>query len=190
MCSSYVAHHRRMVRAATTPQMKSNLALQERSWNADIFYRGCTMKNIALVLILFCLTWQFTKAQDSGEAGARSNVLALEHAWDQALERRDVKALSTIFDGSLIYVDYDGAVLTKAGYLARVKANTTPIQQIVAEEMNVQMFGSTAVVVGTYRVKGMEKGKPYLRRGRFTDIWVRTSGNWMCVAAASTPIVH
>ncbi len=73
------------------------------------------MKNIALVLILFCLTGQFTKAQDSGEAGARSNVLALEHAWDQALERRDVKALSTIFDDSLIYVDYDGAVLTKAG---------------------------------------------------------------------------
>jgi ketosteroid isomerase-like protein len=146
--------------------------------------------NIALVLILFCSTAQFAGAQDSGEAGARSNVLALEHAWDQALERGDVRALSAIFDDSLIYVDYDGAVLTKAGYLARVKANTTPIQQIVAEQMNVQLFGSTAVVVGTYRVKGMEKGKLYLRRGRFTDIWVRTGGKWMCVAAASTPIVH
>jgi ketosteroid isomerase-like protein len=148
------------------------------------------MKNIALVFILLCSMAQSAKGQDSGESGSRSNVLALEHAWDQALERGDVKALSAIFDNSLIYVDYDGAVLTKAGYLARVKANTTPIQQIVAEEMSVQLFGSTAVVVGTYRFKGMEKGKPYLRRGRFTDIWVRTSGNWMCVAAASTPIVR
>jgi ketosteroid isomerase-like protein len=148
------------------------------------------MKNISLILVLLCAAGQFAKSQDSGEAGARSNVLALEHAWDQALERRDVKALSAIFDDSLIYVDYDGAVLTKAGYLARVKANATPIEQIVAEEMSVQLFGSTAVVVGTYRVKGVEKGKPYLRRGRFTDIWVRTSGNWMCVAAASTPIVR
>jgi ketosteroid isomerase-like protein len=162
----------------------------EKSQNADISYRDQTVKNIALVLFLFCSTAQFAGAQDSGEAGARSNVLALEHAWDQALERGDVRALSAIFDNSLIYVDYDGAVLTKAGYLARVKANTTPIQQIVAEEMNVQLFGSTAVVVGTYRVKGMEKGKLYLRRGRFTDIWVRTSGKWMCVAAASTPIVR
>src|ERR1700749_1176587 len=102
------------------------------------------MKNILLVLVLLYSTGQSAKAQTSGEAGARSNVLALEHAWDQALERGDVRALSAIFDDSLIYVDYDGAVLTKAGYLARVKANTTPIQQIVAEQMNVQLFGSTA----------------------------------------------
>ncbi|MFZ0536075.1 MAG: nuclear transport factor 2 family protein [Candidatus Sulfotelmatobacter sp.] len=148
------------------------------------------MKRISLVFILLCSMAQFAKGQDSGEAGARSNVLALEHAWDQALEREDVKALSAIFDDALIYVDYDGAVLTKAGYLARVKENGTHMQQVVAQGMNVQLFGSTAVVVGTYRVKGMEKGKPYLRRGRFTDIWVRRSGNWMCVAAASTPIVH
>jgi ketosteroid isomerase-like protein len=148
------------------------------------------MKNIALVLVLLCPAAQFARAQTSDNSGARSNVLALEHAWDQALERGDVKALSAIFDESLIYVDYDGAVLTKAGYLARVKGNTTHMQQIVAEEMNVQMFGNTAVVVGTYRVKGMEKGRPYLRHGRFTDIWVRTNGNWMCVAAATTQIVH
>lgn len=148
------------------------------------------MKNILLVLVLLCSTGQSAKAQTSGESGVRSNVLALEHAWDQAQERGDVKALSAIFDDALIYVDYDGTLLTKAGYLARVKANTTHMQQIVAEEMNVQMFGNTAVVVGTYRVNGMEKGKPYLRRGRFTDVWVRMNGNWICVAAATTPVAH
>ncbi|MGB8989542.1 MAG: nuclear transport factor 2 family protein [Candidatus Sulfotelmatobacter sp.] len=148
------------------------------------------MKNTLLVLVLLCSTGQSAKAQTSGESDARSNVLALEHAWDQAQERGDVKALSAIFDNSLIYVDYDGAVLNKAGYLARVRENTTHMQQIVAEEMNVQIFGTTAVVVGTYRVNGMEKGKPYLRRGRFTDVWVRTNGNWICVAAATTPILH
>jgi len=56
--------------------------------------------------------------------------------------------------------------------MARVKANNIHMQQIVAEEMSVQMFGDTAIVVGTYRVKGLENGKPYLKRGRFTDTWV------------------
>jgi ketosteroid isomerase-like protein len=116
--------------------------------------------------------------------------LALEHAWDQAQERGDVKALAAIFDNSLIYVDYDGKLLTKAEYLARVKANTTHIQQIVAEEMSVQMFGNTAIVVGTYRVRGVENGKPYLRRGRFTDTWILMGTNWICVAAGTTPILH
>lgn len=171
-------------------QTKLERPLQKRLRNADISYQDYTMKNICLVFVLLCSAGQFAKAQTSGDPGARSNVLALEHAWDQALERGDVKALSAIFDESLIYVDYDGAVLTKAAYLARVKANTTHMQQIVAEGMNVQMFGNAAVVVGSYRVKGMENGRPYLRHGRFTDIWVRTGGNWMCVAAATTPILH
>jgi ketosteroid isomerase-like protein len=148
------------------------------------------MRNIAFVIVLVCSLVQSARTQNSGDASGRSSVLALEHAWDQAQERGDVKALTAIFDDSLMYVDYDGTLLTKAAYLARVKANTTHMQQIVAEEMNVQIFGSTAIVVGTYRVKGMEKGKPYLRRGRFTDVWVLTNGNWICVAAATTPVLH
>jgi ketosteroid isomerase-like protein len=146
------------------------------------------MTNIAFVVTLVCLLLQSARAQNSSGPSARSSGLALEHAWDQAQERGDVKALTAIFYNSLIYVEYDGTLLTKAAYLARVKANNTHRQQVVAEEMNLQMFGNTAIVVGTYWVKGTENGKPYLRRGRFTDVWVLTNGNWICVAAATTPI--
>jgi ketosteroid isomerase-like protein len=118
------------------------------------------------------------------------NILALEHAWDQAQERGDPKGLATVFDNALIFVDYDGKVLTNAEYMARVKSNNTHMAQIVAEQMNVQIFGDTAIVVGTYRVKGVENGSPYLRRGRFVDTLVLTGGHWICVAAATTPILH
>jgi ketosteroid isomerase-like protein len=148
------------------------------------------MKNSGFVTILVCSALVFAAAQNSDDSGGRSNILALEHAWDQAQERGDVKALAAIFDNSLIYIDYDGKLLTKAEYLARVKANTIHMQQIVAEEMSVQMFGNTAIVVGTYRVRGVENGKPYLRRGRFTDTWVLMGTNWICVAAGTTPILH
>jgi ketosteroid isomerase-like protein len=148
------------------------------------------MKSIWCVIILVCSVLVSAPAQDTGVAAARSNILALEHAWDQAQERRDPKGLAAIFDNSLIFVDYDGKILTKAEYMARVKSNNTHMAQIVAEQMNVQVFGDTAIVVGTYRVKGVENGSPYLRRGRFVDTWVLTSGHWLCVAAATTPILH
>jgi ketosteroid isomerase-like protein len=148
------------------------------------------MKNIGWILVLVLSASWFVAAQTPGDVEARSNILALEHAWDQALERGDVKALSAIFDNSLVYVDYDGSLLTKADYLARVKSNTTHMAQIVAEDMSVRMFGDTAIVVGTYRVKGIENGKPYLRRGRFTDTWVLVGRNWICVASEATPILH
>jgi ketosteroid isomerase-like protein len=127
------------------------------------------MKNIGFILILVCSALLFVEGQDTSDSAGRSNILALEHAWDQALEQGDVKVLTAIFDDSLIYVDDDGKLLTKAEYMARVKANAAHMEQIVAEEMNVQMVGGTAIVVGTYRVKGVENGKPYLRRGRFTE---------------------
>lgn len=129
-------------------------------------------------------------AQNYGDSNARSSILALEYAWDQAQERGDTKALSAIFHNSLTFVDYDGKILTKTEYLARVKADSSHLQQIVTESMNVQVLGNTAIVAGTYRAKGVEDGKPYLRRRRFVDTWMLMNGRWVCVAAEATPILH
>jgi ketosteroid isomerase-like protein len=140
----------------------------------------------ARIGILACAASLFVAAQDHNHGDAQSNILALERAWDQAQERGDIKALSALFDDSLIFVDFDGKILTKAQYLDRVKMDSSHLQQIVTESMNVQMFGNTAIVVGTYRAKGVENGKPYLRRRRFVDIWMLQGSLWICVAAEAT----
>jgi len=56
--------------------------------------------------------------------------------------------------------------------------------------MTAHIYGESAVVTGVYREKGISNGKPYLRRGRFTDTWVNQSGTWVCVASQSTLIGH
>jgi hypothetical protein len=47
-----------------------------------------------------------------------------------------------------------------------------------------------AVSTGIYRDKGIEKGKPFQRRGRFTNVWVNESGSWQCIASQSTLIAR
>lgn len=111
------------------------------------------MKATGFVTALVFAALSFAAAQNTGDPAAVSNILALEHAWDQAQERGDVKALTAIFDNSLVYVDFDGQILTKAGYLERVKSNSTHMQQIISEQMSVQIFGETAIVLGSYRGK-------------------------------------
>lgn len=148
------------------------------------------MKTGVYVAILACAASLLATAQDHGDSGARSNILALEYAWDQAQERGDVKALSALFDNSLVFADYDGKVLTKAEYLARVKSDASHLQQVVTESMDVHVLGNTAIVVGIYRAKGVEDGKPYLRRRRFIDTWMLMGGRWICIAAQATPILH
>ena len=148
------------------------------------------MKVIACVAILAVAASPFVAAQNYGDSGVRSNILALEYAWDQAQENRDVRALSAIFDNALVFVDYDGKVLTKTEYLERVRSDSSHMEQIVTESMSVLVLGNTAIVVGTYRAKGVEDGKPYLRRRRFVDTWMLMGEHWVCVAAEATPIPH
>jgi ketosteroid isomerase-like protein len=163
--------------------------LQERGWSADVSVEVCLMIVRVYAALLICASL-FMAAQNYGDSAVRSNILALEYAWDQAQERGDIKALSAIFDNALVFVDFDGKILTKTEYLARVKSDSSYLQQIVTESMSVQVFGNTAIVVGTYRAKGVEDGRPYLRRRRFVDTWMLMGEHWVCVAAEATPIPH
>jgi hypothetical protein len=128
------------------------------------------------------------QAQDSDVAAARSKLLALEHVWNQAEGLKDLKALNSIFDNSLVYVDSDGSLLTKAEFLSRVKS--APLQQVTTQSMTVEIFDNTAVVTGTYQAIEVKDGKPVRLRGRFIDTWARRNSTWMCVAAQSTPILR
>jgi ketosteroid isomerase-like protein len=128
-----------------------------------------------------------TPAQPAAE---QTRILALENAWNQAEEHKDIKALETLLDTTLVYIDYDGSMMDKAQFMASVKAPALHPEQIVNESMSAHVYGDSAVVTGVYHEKGVNNGKPYVRRGRFTDTWVYQNGTWVCVASQSTLISH
>lgn len=99
---------------------------------------------------------------------------------------KDTKALDLLLADTLVYTDYDGTLMDKAQFLASVGEGSLHPQQIVDLSTKVQMYGEAAVVTGTYRETGTFQGKPYARRGRFTDTWIRMKNTWQCVASQST----
>jgi ketosteroid isomerase-like protein len=127
-------------------------------------------------------------AQQKNMTDEGGRVLALEKAWNLALESKDAKALEMLLANSLVSVDIDGSVSTKSEFLASIKAAEYQPAQVVTEQTNVQVYGNAAVVTGTFRVKGTENGKTYLRRERFTDTWVKLNDVWQCVASQTTLI--
>ncbi len=146
------------------------------------------MKKRMLPLATLCILCALVAAQDDAGRSAGSKLLAAENVWNQAEAKGDIAALAMIFDDSLVYVDENGILLTKAQFLLRAKAAGAHVQSLTTESMNAQVYGSTAVVTGTCWLKGIEGGKTYQRDGRFTDIWVYRNRAWLCVAAQSTPI--
>jgi len=120
----------------------------------------------------------------------KTKILALENAWNRAEQNKDAKALDGLLAGTLVYIDYDGTLMDKAKFMASVNAPSLHPEQIVNESMTAYMYGDSAVVTGIYREKGVRNGKPYSRRGRFTDTWVNQSGTWVCASSQSTLISH
>jgi ketosteroid isomerase-like protein len=149
------------------------------------------MRTLLFLVLLFALP--FAASSESRPAPPpigeeEGKILALEKAWNQAEQSKDAHALDQILDATLVYVDYDGSLMNKSEFLASVQAPSLHTEQIINEGMSAQVYGNAAVVNGTYRDKGTENGKPYFRRGRFTDTWIKRNGAWTCVASQSTLI--
>lgn len=130
-------------------------------------------------------------AQDSSKRSSEEGRLrALESAWNHAEQMKDAAALNQLLSESLVYVDYDGTLQNKKEFLESTLRSDVQQEQINNDGMTVYVYGDAAVVTGVYRDKGVEKGKAFSRRGRFTDTWVKQSGVWQCVASQSTLIPH
>lgn len=153
----------------------------------DIWSMKVPSARLGVLLMLIAATSPLL-AQKPDESSARSKILALEHAWNQAEQLKDLKALDALFDNRLTYVVFDGSLLTKSEFLASVK--TAHVGQVVTESMNVQIFGDTAIVTGTYRASDRRNGKFVMHYGRFLDTWVYKNSSWACVAAQATPILN
>jgi len=146
------------------------------------------MKSLLIVLLLLVLLVSVSHQTSATSSDEQSKILALENAWNLAEEHKDVKGLEMLLHPELVYIDYDGSIMTKDQFIASISAPALHPEQIVNESMNAHVFGDSAIVTGIYREKGVKNGKPYLRRGRFTDTWVYQNELWVCVASQSTLI--
>jgi len=127
-------------------------------------------------------------ASQTGMSSDQGQVLALETAWNHALEVKDTKALDMLLADKMVAMESDGSFSAKKEYLAGIKAADFQPSQAVNEANKVEVFGDTAVAVGIFRIKGIEKGKPYVHRERTIDTWARVNGTWKCVAAVAVTI--
>ena len=126
------------------------------------------------------------KQIDTQNSADENRILALENAWNSAEQRKDTRVLDELLANSLAYTDYDGTFMNKTEFLASVSLPALHPELITNESVTVHAYGNSAVVTGIYREKGTLSGKPYSRRGRFTDTWVSQNGVWQCVASQST----
>jgi ketosteroid isomerase-like protein len=76
----------------------------------------------------------------------------------------------------------DGSLVERAAFLRQI-APPCPVANLSVEDVRIRIFGDTAIAHGrtTYT---RSDGKP--GAGRYTDVWARQAGRWLCVSADVT----
>jgi ketosteroid isomerase-like protein len=151
------------------------------------------MRSCILLTLAFAIA-SVAAGQPDPDAGTKATILALEKMWFQSFASKDTRAIDSILDSSILLVNFDGTTQTKGDYLAGLKITFAQPDylesQTLPESMIVKVFGSTAIVTGVYKIKGVRNGKPYLRRERFVDTWKYRAGLWLIVGTEATPVLH
>ena len=112
-----------------------------------------------------------------------SDVLAYERAVCAAYERNDATAIDSLVADDYVLTESSGALTKKADDLRDARSKAVNFTAFRNEEMQVTMYGGTAIVRGKTIVQGTTKdGSKVDVLVRFTDTIVKIKGRWKLVA--------
>jgi ketosteroid isomerase-like protein len=134
------------------------------------------------VLMVSWLTIPFFSAGAQEESDA-AQVRALDLKLTEAYKQRKFDLLATLLDEDFVITFEDGSTYGKTGYISYSAATTTRVDVAEMSDMKVRMHGNTAVLTGVYHERGIEKGRAYDYRDRFTDVWMKSEGKWRLIAS-------
>lgn len=115
-------------------------------------------------------------------------VAALENQWLKSQQTNNPDMAAPLFADKFVNTTADGTVMNKAQTLADAKG--TKYSSAVYENVQVTVFGNTAIATGLFKGKGTDAaGKALDERDRWTDTWAKMpDGKWLCVATQATNV--
>jgi hypothetical protein len=113
-------------------------------------------------------------------------LLASNSARFTAMVRGDLPALDTLLGPELSYIHSDGALESKAQFLATLRNGRLRYQAIEPSDLKTRLYGDVGVVTGRSRM-GVIAGSELLQFSvRFTAIYRHTAKSWVLVAWQAT----
>jgi uncharacterized protein (TIGR02246 family) len=138
---------------------------------------------VAASAFLFSQTTRISANQKGNDEQAVRQVLNELYA---ALGRNDAAALDRIYADDYTFINESGEFTTKAPRLAAIKSGEMKYESLSFEDLNVRLYGNTAVATYRAMVKARSKGQDVGGALRVTVTLVKTKGRWQVVAAHAT----
>jgi ketosteroid isomerase-like protein len=126
------------------------------------------------------------EGKSDNNPAAERELRQLVRTWDEANVKADVAALDRLLADEFAFVNGPN----KPQYLASLtlRPSDLVIESAVSENVEVQVYGDTAVVVGLNITKGRSRGQPFENKAHYMDVWIKRSNRWQCVKVYSNLI--
>ena len=125
---------------------------------------------------------QSRSAKSSHETSVVEGIRKLDEERIQAQIHADAAALDRIYADDFIGVGPSGTVRTKPQVIRDFTSGDLKFQSITTDDVQVRVYGDTAVETGRSMMNGQDKGHTVPRDTRFTRVWVKQQGRWRLVA--------
>jgi len=122
------------------------------------------------------------RAQATTNASDLDILRTFNSDYIQSVQKSDVRRFEEILADDFLSSRPDGSLVDRAGFLAQV-AKPPGISNLQPEEVRIRILGDVAIVHArtTYTYPDGRAAA-----GRYTDVWARRQGRWLCVAAHVT----
>ena len=109
-------------------------------------------------------------------------LLALNSNYIRSVQHSDVKWFDEMLADDFYCSNPDGTLIDRAAFLKQT-ARPVTITNIQALDVMIRIMGDFAIIHARTSY-GLPDGKQ--GSGRYTDVWARRDGRWLCVSAHVT----
>src|SRR5438874_8943305 len=125
---------------------------------------------------------QKQSASGSHQTSVEETIRKLDNERIQAQIHADAAALDRIYAADFIGVGPSGTVRAKPQVISDFTSGGLKFQSITTDDVQVRVYGDTAVETGRSTMNGQDAGKTVPGDNRFTRVWIKQQGRWRLVA--------
>lgn len=146
-----------------------------------------TLGGLLLVLAI-CFSLSAFQAKSKSGGNVEQTITQLEDASRDAALKGDASWGEKNTSDDFVRITPDGRMLNKQQFLDDFKSSK--YQSIDFSDRKVRVYGDTAVVNATAKVKGTNNGKDISGTYRGTRVWEKTKGQWKLVDFQTTRVAQ
>ncbi|HEY0597013.1 nuclear transport factor 2 family protein [Sphingopyxis sp.] len=120
----------------------------------------------------------------------RAEIIAIEERLRSAMLARDIAALDALLCDDALFVDQNGAQISKAADLAMHRSGRLEIASLdYAPDMLVRCYGEAAATCVTAEIRGTFDGAAFSGRFVYSRVWTRGPNGWRVAQAHCSAVL-